>query len=356
MPKRQSQKERQQAELDEIRHKTRLSKLVAKRVTLKFKAGEFKGLCPFHQEKTPSFTVDDEKGLYKCFGCGAAGDVFNWVMETESVSFPEAIERLGGTAAGKKSPAKTKTPDEIEADRREWERREEERQAAERDTKARRERGVHMARDIWRDSKPAAGTPVEAYLRSRAITIDIPPTIRFHPSLRYKDDAVEKTLPAMVAAVQAPDGTICAIHRTYLAPDGAGKADVPTAKKMLGPVQGCALRFARPDRALMVAEGIETSLSIMQAYRVADSDAPVWASLSLNNFGLWVPDRVGRLILCCDNDNKDHAAAEKIVCDSAAAHVKRGRDVRVCWAAQGMDFNDMLNSPGVPRGDAGAPF
>jgi DNA primase len=353
MPKRKSQKERDQADLDEIRHKTSLSKLVGKTVQLQFKGGEFKGLCPFHTEKTPSFTVDDEKGLYKCFGCDAKGDVFNWIMETESLTFPQAIERLGGKPA--RTPAAT-TPEERDAERLERQRRDDDRRAAERSDKAKRERSIHTARDIWRESKPAAGTPVEAYLRSRSITVDIPPTIRFHPELQYRDDDIKTTLPAMVGAVQSPDGHICAIHRTYLAACGSGKANVSSVKKMLGPVQGCAIRFGRPDRALMVAEGIETALSIMQAFPPDDSDAAVWGALSLNNFGLWVPDRVGRLIYCCDNDNADPAKAEKIVWNAAQHHIDKGRDVRVCWATEGMDFNDMLNSPGVPRGDADAPF
>jgi DNA primase len=59
---------------------------------------EHSGLCPFHNEKTPSFTVSDDKGFYHCFGCGAHGDVIKFVQETEGLSFPEAIERLAAEA------------------------------------------------------------------------------------------------------------------------------------------------------------------------------------------------------------------------------------------------------------------
>src|SRR5699024_1997925 len=55
----------------------------------------FRGLCPFHQEKSPSFNVNPDKGFFKCFGCGKAGDAITFVQETEGLSFVEAIEALG---------------------------------------------------------------------------------------------------------------------------------------------------------------------------------------------------------------------------------------------------------------------
>ena len=59
---------------------------------------DFVGLCPFHQEKSPSFKVENERRLYKCFGCGKGGDAFKWLTETEGLSFPEAVEKLAGEA------------------------------------------------------------------------------------------------------------------------------------------------------------------------------------------------------------------------------------------------------------------
>ena len=58
----------------------------------------FWGCCPFHKEKSPSFKVENERRTYKCFGCGKGGDAFRWLMETEGLSFPEAVERLAGEA------------------------------------------------------------------------------------------------------------------------------------------------------------------------------------------------------------------------------------------------------------------
>ncbi len=84
--------------MDELRARLALSDIVAKRVRLRRAGREHIGLCPFHKEKTPSFTVNDDKAFYHCFGCGAHGDVIRFVMETEGASFPEAIERLAGLA------------------------------------------------------------------------------------------------------------------------------------------------------------------------------------------------------------------------------------------------------------------
>ncbi|MSP88007.1 MAG: DNA primase [Alphaproteobacteria bacterium] len=84
--------------LDEIRARVPLSDVIGKRVRLVRKGREFSGLCPFHNEKTPSFTVNEDKGFFHCFGCGAHGDVIGFVMRTDALAFPEAIERLAGMA------------------------------------------------------------------------------------------------------------------------------------------------------------------------------------------------------------------------------------------------------------------
>lgn len=69
--------------------------VISRVVTLRKAGSRFKGLCPFHGEKTPSFHVDPDKGFYKCFGCGKAGDAITFVRETEQLSFTEAVEALG---------------------------------------------------------------------------------------------------------------------------------------------------------------------------------------------------------------------------------------------------------------------
>ena len=84
--------------LDELRQRLSLVAVIARKVKLTRRGRESTGLCPFHNEKTPSFTVSDEKGFFHCFGCGAHGDVIGFVMRSEGLSFPETVERLAREA------------------------------------------------------------------------------------------------------------------------------------------------------------------------------------------------------------------------------------------------------------------
>ena len=84
--------------LDEIRARVPLSDVIRRRIRLVRKGREHLGLCPFHNEKTASFTVSDDKGFFHCFGCGAHGDVIGFIMRDEGQSFPEAVEKLAAEA------------------------------------------------------------------------------------------------------------------------------------------------------------------------------------------------------------------------------------------------------------------
>lgn len=80
--------------LEQLRNRADLSDVVGRRVMLKQKGREYGGLCPFHNEKTPSFTVSNEKGFFHCFGCGAHGDAVEFIKRYEKLHYPEAIEAL----------------------------------------------------------------------------------------------------------------------------------------------------------------------------------------------------------------------------------------------------------------------
>jgi len=84
--------------LQEIKDRLKLSDITGQRVTLKRSGRAFKGLCPFHDEKTPSFQVDDAKQSYYCFGCGAKGDVIEFVMAYDHLPFPDTVKMLAGQA------------------------------------------------------------------------------------------------------------------------------------------------------------------------------------------------------------------------------------------------------------------
>ena len=81
--------------INDLKMRVNVVDVVSRVATLKKAGNRFKGLCPFHQEKTPSFHVDPDKGFFKCFGCGKAGDIITFVRETEGLGFTEAIEALG---------------------------------------------------------------------------------------------------------------------------------------------------------------------------------------------------------------------------------------------------------------------
>ena len=84
--------------IDEIKTRIKVSDIVSKKVKLAPRGKEFVGLSPFSNEKTPSFTVSDEKGFYHCFSSGEHGSVFDFVMKTENLSFKEAVKKLASYA------------------------------------------------------------------------------------------------------------------------------------------------------------------------------------------------------------------------------------------------------------------
>ena len=86
------------AVLDDIRAAVDIVDLVGRHVNLRKAGANFKGLCPFHGEKTPSFNVNPKKSIFHCFGCGVGGDVFNFLMLQDKLSFPEAVRSLARTA------------------------------------------------------------------------------------------------------------------------------------------------------------------------------------------------------------------------------------------------------------------
>src|SRR5215475_3992761 len=92
--------------LEELRSRLSIASLVGRRVKLQKRGRDHVGLCPFHNEKSPSFTVSEDKGFFHCFGCGAHGDVIGFVMRSEGLEFPQAVERLAGEA-GMQVPRET---------------------------------------------------------------------------------------------------------------------------------------------------------------------------------------------------------------------------------------------------------
>jgi len=141
--------------LDEIADRCDIVSIVNEYVPLKRRGRNYQGLCPFHHEKTPSFSVSPDKKIFHCFGCGKGGNVFRFIMEIEGIPFMEAVEKLA-KRAGVKLPEKEIT----QAQRQQLERHK--RYLKINDYVAR-----YYQRILW--EKPE-GAPFRAYLKQRQIT------------------------------------------------------------------------------------------------------------------------------------------------------------------------------------------
>ncbi|MXO85232.1 virulence-associated protein E [Altererythrobacter aurantiacus] len=294
-------------DLEAIRESNPLPTVVGGVVELKRAGREWKACCPFHSEQTPSFTIYSNGRRFMCFGCGAEGDVFDFVSRIEGIGLRDAALRLGQGEVVTTNIAPL-PPANDEGDRTE------------------------EARSIWRNAVPATGTPVEAYLRWRGISIPIPETIRF-ARLQYGKRGRE--YPCLVAVVTGPDNRLCGIQRTYLADDGRGKADVPKPKLSLGRVRCGAIRLAPVSRHLTVCEGLEDGLSLQEAI-----GGPVWVACGASNLpSMRLPDFVRDVAIGGDNDASGRAAAE----NAARTMSARGHGVRVFYPSPPhKDFNEEL--------------
>ena len=189
------------------------------------------------------------------------------------------------------------------------------------------------------------GTTGEGYLAGRGLQVPDTPDLLFHPDLTYWD--TRTGYAALIAIVRDVAGEQIAIHRTYLAPDGSGKADVPKPRMMLGSVAGGAVRLGNVGEQGVVglAEGIETGLSVMQACPAL----PVWAALSSGNMEQVVlPPEIARVVLLADHDGE--GVGLKVAERAAGRFHAEGRRV---WIAHppdaGDDFNDLLLKGGADR-------
>jgi hypothetical protein len=147
----------------------------------------------------------------------------------------------------------------------------------------------------------------------------------------------------MVAAVQTADGRLAGLHRTYLQPDGGGKADVEPAKKMLGACRGSAVRLTPVGRRLALCEGIETGLSV----REACPDLAIWCALSAGNLDqLMLPPLVEEVVLVADGDPVGEQAAGR----AKWAYLNQGLSVQLVLPPAGQDINDVLRrAPAMVR-------
>jgi hypothetical protein len=187
---------------------------------------------------------------------------------------------------------------------------------------------------IWNDTASADGTVVENYLRSRCITLPMPPTLRYHGRLWHRSGG---TWPAMVALVTDAHNKPVAIHRTYL--DFSGRkapVDKASVKLSLGPIGGCAIRLAEAIDEVSIGEGIETALSYMQMTGI-----PAWSAISA--VGLKdcnIPNDIKRVTILADRD--PNGIGELSAEDAAKRLRAEGRAVQVEFPDLLKDFNEEL--------------
>ncbi len=281
---------------------------------------EWKGCCPFHPDKSPSFTIYADERRGHCFGCGWTGDVLDFVQLAYGVKLPAAIEMLDSGALRdleqQLAPAKPK------ADLR------------------------PLIGRILRGSSPIEETPAEAYLRGRGITVPLPASLRFARLAppKIEDNGVllangPAPLPTMIAVVSDHAGGVVGLQRTYLTDDGRKAATTDPKGKVrysLGDVMGGAIRLGPViAQDLAVCEAVEDALSLMQMGAVS-----AWAAAGTSMLpAIRYPDEVRSIVIGSDADAGGRIAAIK----AAAAFTASGGTAKIIYPhGSAKDFNDDL--------------
>ena len=345
--------------LDELRARLPVSEVVGKRVKLKKAGREWKGLSPFQQEKSPSFTVNDQKGFYHDFSSGKHGNIFDFLMETEGVSFPEAVERLAAMA-GLALPAVT--PDAA---------RQEQRRKTLYDV-------MELAAKFFADTLASrSGAKARGYLGDRAIS----PATQLQFRLGYAgsekfalkehlgshgvspDDMVEAGL--LIAGDDIPlpydrfrdrvmfpitdaRGRVIAFGGRALEKDVPAKylnsPETPLFHKGDNLYNLAAARLATHNgSALVVVEGYIDVIAMVGA-GFAASVAPLGTALTENQLALlW--KMADEPILCFDGDRAGQKAAWRAA-DLALPHLLPGKSLRFALLPEGQDPDDLARSGG----------
>lgn len=295
-------------------------------------------------------------GGWKDFATGDKGDIFDLIaylggLQGKMDVYWWALEFLG---LGR-GEVRTKAQAQLERERFERERRARDMKYAE----AEEAKSATLFK-LWLSLPPIAGTPAERYLREvRRIPLErlahLPGALRWAEAVDYIDPETGEVITwrnCMVSAMTRGKA-LSALHRTYLKPDGSGKAERGKAKTMIGPAKGAAIRLSAgpsglsPTKAaekgrrdpLAIGEGIETCLTVA----CARPDYRVWAagSLSLMHGFAW-PECASAIVLLRDNDWAPEAMEAFKRVEAHWREQAKGRPVHVAASAVGSDFNDWV--------------
>src|SRR4051812_31063318 len=345
--------------LDDLRARLPVSEIVGKRVKLKKAGREWKGLSPFQQEKSPSFTVNDQKGFYHDFSSGKHGDIISFLMETEGVGFTEAVERLAAMA-GVALPAAT--PDAA---------RHEQRRKTLYDV-------MELASKFFADTLASRnGAKARGYLGDRAISpaVQLQFRIGYAPPERFAlkehlgshgipvEDMVEAGLLIAGDDIPVPydrfrdrvmfpiadlRGRVIAFGGRALEKDVPAKylnsPETPLFHKGDNLYNLATARAATHNGApLVVVEGYVDVIA-MVGVGFAGSVAPLGTALTENQLALlW--KMVDEPILCFDGDKAGQKAAWRAA-DLALPHLKPGKSLRFALLPEGQDPDDLARSGG----------
>ena len=345
--------------LDELRARLPVSEVVGRRVKLKRAGREWKALSPFNQEKTPSFTVNDQKGFFHDFSSGKHGDIFDFVMETEGLTFPEAVERLAGMA-GLPVPKVSK-----EAQARE------ERRKTLHDV-------VELAAKFFEATLAArAGAKARGYLADRSIApaTQLKFRIGYAPPERYAlkehlgahgvpvPDMVEAGLLIAAEDVALPfdrfrdrvmfpitdfRGRVIGFGGRALADDVPAKyltsPETPLFHKGANLYNGAPARIAAHQGAQLIAvEGYVDVIAMVTAGFEA-TVAPLGTALTEEQLGLlW--RMADEPVLCFDGDKAGRRAAYRAV-DLALPQLRPGKSLRFAVLPESQDPDDLVRAGG----------
>jgi DNA primase len=328
--------------VDEAKERHNLSDIVGRHTKLRKRGGrEMVGLCPFHPEKSPSFEVNDSKGTWHCWGGCGGGDAMSFLMRADGLSFMEAYRSLTGDdfpIVSEEQRAKRKGED----------------------AKALAQR-VAVAQEIWSRAVPPAGTPAEVYARSRGITMDLPETVRFVMTPRFRDaetGEVGRDYPAMACALQDARGDIVGVQCVFLAAGGRRKyartnpdGSQAKAKLSFGSLIGSAFRASKPrfySEALdngpitevVLCEGPEDGLTLAQGLPMAQVYVACGTALMPR---VELPASVRSVVVAGDNNDAGRVA----VAATIEALEQRAIGVRAMYPNPAFkDWNDELR--GIP--------
>jgi DNA primase len=345
--------------LDELRVRLPVSEVVGRRVRLKRAGREWRGLSPFNQEKTPSFFVNDQKGFYHDFSSGKHGDIFTFTMETEGVTFPEAVERMA-QLAGLPMPKMSREAEAEEVHRRSLHeimalaaKFFEASLAGRAGARARgylADRGLDAATQVkfGLGYAPTERFALKEHLGGQGVPVDTmieAGLLKSGPDIALPYDRFRDRVMFPIADLT---GRIVAFGGRALDKDVSAKylnsPETPLFHKGATLYNGAGARKAAHRGAPVIAvEGYVDVIAMVTA-GYEGTVAPLGTALTTDQLALlW--RMADEPILCFDGDGAGHRAAWRAV-DIALPHVRPGKSLRFAALPEGQDPDDLVRSGG----------